>query len=429
MVKPSFLVLALGGLLATAAASCSSSDSSGDDQASAAGSGQAGSTAGTGGAPLAGQGGQAGKAGTQAGGSSGSTAGSGQAGAAAGGAAGQGPAGGGNAGSGNAGSAGQPQAGAGGEQAGGHAGSGQSGSGQAGGNAGSGPAGQGGGGNAGSGPGKAIQTVFLIMMENHNWADIKGSASAPYLNSLLAEGAHCEGYINPPGNHPSEPNYLWLEAGTNFGIKDDKDPAVNHQGTKLHLATLLQSAGIEWRAYQEDIDGKSCPLTAVNRFAPRHDPFLFFDDVTGGGDPKDPTCIAHNRPYTELAADLTGGKVARYNLITPNLCNDMHDKCAPANDSILQGDSWLAAEVPKILASDAYQQGGALFITWDESEKGDFPIGMIALSPSIKKGYTSTKSYSHSSTLRTMQEIFGVTPLLGAAAAAEDLSELFAAFP
>jgi phospholipase C len=267
------------------------------------------------------------------------------------------------------------------------------------------------------------------MMENHNWSDIKGSPSAPYINSLLADGAHCEGYINPPGNHPSEPNYLWLEAGTNFGIKDDKDPATNHQSTSLHLSALLQGAGIEWRAYQEDIDGKSCPLTAVNRFAPRHDPFLFFDDVTGGANPQDPTCIAHNRPYTELPGDLGLGTVARYNLITPNLCNDMHDKCGPTNDSIKQGDSWLATQVPLILASDAYKNGGAIFITWDESEKGDFPIGMIVLSSNVKKGYASSQTYSHSSTLRTMQEIFGVTPLLGAAADAENLSELFTAFP
>jgi len=27
--------------------------------------------------------------------------------------------------------------------------------------------------------------VFVILMENHNWADIKGSASAPYINNTL----------------------------------------------------------------------------------------------------------------------------------------------------------------------------------------------------------------------------------------------------
>src|SRR5690348_763949 len=70
-------------------------------------------------------------------------------------------------------------------------------------------------------------TIFLIVMENHNWNQIKGSKSAPYLNSLLAKGAHAEAYFNPPGLHPSLPNYLWLEAGTNFGITNDLTPSVN----------------------------------------------------------------------------------------------------------------------------------------------------------------------------------------------------------
>ena len=93
------------------------------------------------------------------------------------------------------------------------------------------------------------------------------------------------------------------------------------------------------------------------------------------------------------------------------------------------GDTWLSKELPKIFASAAYQQGGAVFITWDESERGDFPIGMIVLSPHAKPGYSSTIAYSHSSTLRTMQEIFGVAPLLRDAANATDLSDLFTSFP
>src|SRR4051812_44847974 len=64
--------------------------------------------------------------------------------------------------------------------------------------------------------------VFIILMENHNWSSIKGSASAPYINNaLLPIASYADQYYNPPGIHPSEPNYLWLEAGTNFGITND----------------------------------------------------------------------------------------------------------------------------------------------------------------------------------------------------------------
>src|SRR5664280_949276 len=110
-----------------------------------------------------------------------------------------------------------------------------------------------------------VQTVFVILLENHNWSDFKGSADAPFINgTLLPMASYCEQYYNPPGLHPSEPNYLWLEAGTNFGVFDDNDPCINHQNTTRHLVTLLDNAGISWKTYQEDISGACVPLVATN---------------------------------------------------------------------------------------------------------------------------------------------------------------------
>ncbi len=106
----------------------------------------------------------------------------------------------------------------------------------------------------------------------------------------------------------------------------------------------------------------------------------------------------------------------------------MHSDCG-TGDQIQQGDDWLAAQIPKIQASDAYQNGGAIFITWDEGGPGNNPIGMIVLSPLAKAGYSNTIEYTHSSTLRTMQTIFGVGPFLHDAANATDLGDLFMQFP
>ena len=275
------------------------------------------------------------------------------------------------------------------------------------------------------------KTVFLILMENHNWSDIKNNPSAPYINNtLLPMASYAEQYFNPPGNHPSEPNYLWLEAGTNFGIYNDANPDANHQGTTLHLVTLLNNAHISWKSYQESISGTICPLTGNGLYATKHNPMVFFNDVTNTNDPNSSYCIAHVRPYSELVTDLQHNTQAHYNFITPNLCDDMHDTCAPLNDSVKQGDSWLAQNLPFILNSQAYKSGGIVFITWDEGEGGDGPIGMVALSPDAKGGgYSNTIRYTHSSTLRTLEEIFGLTPLLGDAAKATDLRDLFKTFP
>jgi hypothetical protein len=270
-------------------------------------------------------------------------------------------------------------------------------------------------------------TVFMILMENHNWSDIKNNPSASYINnSLLPMASYAEQYYNPPGIHPSEPNYLWLEAGTNFGIYNDADPYANHQSSTKHLVTLLNNAHISWKSYQENISGTACPLTGNSLYAPKHNPMAFFDDTTNSNDPNSPYCIAHVRPYTELAPDLQQHTQARYNFIAPNQCDDMHNTCAPINDSVKQGDTWLAQNLPAILNSAAYKNGGIVFITWDEGEGGDGPIGMIVLSPDAKGGgYSNTIHYTHSSTLRTLEEIFGVTPLLGDAAHAADLRDLF----
>jgi phosphatidylinositol-3-phosphatase len=210
-------------------------------------------------------------------------------------------------------------------------------------------------------------------MENHNWtggkkgSNIKGNANAPYINNtLLAMASHAEQYFNPPGIHPSLPNYLWLEAGTNFGILDDNPPRKDSQPKPNHLVTYLNNAGISWKAYQEDISGTACPLTDSGEYAVRHDPFVYFDDVTNNQDLNSAYCIAHVRPYSELANDLTNNTVVPYNFIPPNVCDDMHDRCKPQRNSIKQGDTWLANNVPAILNSAAYQNGGALLITWDE---------------------------------------------------------------
>jgi hypothetical protein len=276
-----------------------------------------------------------------------------------------------------------------------------------------------------------IKTVWVILMENHNWSSIKGSSSAPYINNtLLPMASHAEQYFNPPAIHPSLPNYLWLEAGTNFGILNDNAPSSNHQSTTQHLVTLLQNKAVSWKTYQENITGTSCPLTSSGLYAVKHNPFVYFDDVTNNQSSTSGNCINHVRPFTELATDLAHGTVAQYNFITPNLCNDMHDSCSPVRNTIKQGDNWLAANIPAILNSAAYQAGGAIFIVWDEAATGDGPIGMIVLSPFAKgKGYQNSIHYTHGSTLRTVEEIFGVTPLLGDAANQTDLRDLFTVFP
>jgi phosphatidylinositol-3-phosphatase len=300
-----------------------------------------------------------------------------------------------------------------------------------------------------------VKTVWVIMMENHNWTgndagasfgdpDIKGNPLAPYINSTLVNtAAHAEQYYNPPGNHPSQPNYLWLEAGTNFGVLADTQPGQPQLHTTKHLVRLLQDAGISWRAYAEPDFGSpvfdTCPLDFsfldINHLAPP-----YFNDINDGLNPQSPECIAHVRPYYQLATDLADHTTAQYNLVIPDLCHDGHEGISPCDatepaDNTLRSDTWLKQNVPLILESEAYKEGGALIITWDEAEDtdqfSDGPIPFFLLSPFAKGGgktaYSNSIHYDHGSTLKTVQEIFHVEPLLGAAAEERtvDLRDLF----
>jgi len=279
---------------------------------------------------------------------------------------------------------------------------------------------------------RARATVFLIVLENHNWSSIVGNPAAPYINHVLVPHAsYATQDYNPPDVHPSLPNYLWLEAGTTCGVFDDNPPASHHFPTHRHLTAILTRAGISWTVYVEGIDGRTCPLTARYPYAPKHVAALYFDDVTHGNDPRAAACITHVRPYTALGTALRRDTVARYTVITPNLCDSGHDACAPLSDPVRQTDAWLARAVPPILRSAAYRRGGVLFITWDEGEGGsDGPIGLLALSPSAKgHGDVSAARYTHSGLLCTVEEILGVRPLLGDAARAPDLRALFTALP
>jgi hypothetical protein len=272
-------------------------------------------------------------------------------------------------------------------------------------------------------------TIFVIVMENTNWSQIKGKkTTAPYINSLLtnAQASYANDYNNPPNNHPSEPNYIWIDAGTNYGVTTDNDPTnpKNQIKGKNHFSKQLDTAGISWTAYEENITGTTCPLSSSGEYAAKHNPFVFFDDTTDNFTTTSPTCIKHVRPFTEMAGALTNNTVSKYVFITPNLCDDMHDSCAPTHNRIKQGDTWLKGVVPQIMASNAYKNNGALMITWDEANTGDGPIGFILLSPQAKgKGYSNSIYYTHSSLLRTLEENTN-QPLLNDAASQVDVSDL-----
>lgn len=337
-----------------------------------------------------------------------------------------------------------------------------------------------------------IKTVFVIAMENHNWTQpasqtspgqIFGNPVAPYINSLVTPGnpnaaqtSYASNYLNVgAGIHPSEPSYIWAEAGSNLGVFNDNDPfqvpGGTNQTTTNSLSNYLQLSGKTWRSYQEDTDINlannqpvpksqyTVPLTSHNGtfasgtnqyngsnqydYAAKHNPQVFFSTTNGGNNSTPSNPLAQNyAPLQQLQSDLSNNTVAQYNWITPDQFNDQHSTLSGGftyngvhytgdQANIAQGDNFLSQLVPQIEASQAYKNDGAIVIWWDETVGGDGPdrtLGEIIISPDAKgNAYTNNILYTHSSDLLTMQEIFNVGPCILGACSANDLSDLFVA--
>jgi phosphatidylinositol-3-phosphatase len=268
-------------------------------------------------------------------------------------------------------------------------------------------------------------SVFTIVMENKSRVDIFGSGAAPYINKLAkanaVAGSYHDSYV-----HPSEPNYIWMVSGENFGILDDNDPKAHSIDSSSHIADQLELAGLTWKTYQESM-GEPCGLVSHGEYAAKHDPFVYFDDINGWDGTQfqpSPRCNEHVVDYSVLDTDIANNTIPKYAFITPNLINDMHD------GSVQQGDLWLSNELPKIMATDAYQKGGVIFLLWDEGSgtfgPGDDPP-FIAISNYAVPGFDSRVSYDTSSYLATVQQILGldVAPCAKNPAKVNTMADLF----
>lgn len=268
-------------------------------------------------------------------------------------------------------------------------------------------------------------TVFTIVMENHSRGDILGSSEAPFINQLAKQNAVADGY-HDSFVHPSEPNYLWMVAGENFGILDDNDPDSHHVDSTSHIADQLEAAGLSWKTYQEGM-GAPCGLVSHGRYAAKHNPFVYFNDVNGwDGTTFQPSqrCNEHVVDFSQFDVDLAANALPKYAFITPNLDNDMHD------GSIAQGDTWVQTEVSKIIGTAAFNNGGVIFLLWDEGSSNADDPPFIAISPNAKPAFTSTTDYDTSSYLMTVQSILGVTQLpcgTAAATTVTPMTDLFTA--
>jgi hypothetical protein len=280
-----------------------------------------------------------------------------------------------------------------------------------------------------------ITTVFYILLENRcftSGTDTSQSnilfqnknGGSPYLTALCTSGSDaytatyqgntisqtsqssfCSAYhhvfstfnntnqspygANQPAGtsvHPSEPNYIFMEAGSNLSILNDNEPyaptgpsmtgianflAANPTFTGENLSGLLQNAGISWTSYTEGtcllntsgqdynsvrslnnltsniapIGTRTMPYNSFSgtspsytnayngshqyNFATKHTGQLFFTatnggTVTAGNTSPNNVEMYHYAPLEQLDTDLANYTQAQYCVITPDQYNDGH---------------------------------------------------------------------------------------------------------
>jgi len=272
--------------------------------------------------------------------------------------------------------------------------------------------------------------VFVIVMENTSQSTLMMSTNTPMIHGLISSWASGSDYHGV--THPSMPNYLAMTSALDVsGIRCDCQPRGNACSalscnrltgncgcpqSAQHLGDQLEAAGLSWKDYGEDM-GSPCNMSIAGDYAPKHVPFLYYENVQNDS----ARCAAHVVDYSHFAADLAAP--ATYSLIAPNLVHDMHDPITGGATNLANGEAWLSTNVPPILASPAYTQGGLLIIAWDEDDLSgilapDDPIPFILISPFAKNGgYVSTVHADHRALLATIEDGLGL-PRLGAASIA-----------
>jgi len=258
--------------------------------------------------------------------------------------------------------------------------------------------------------------VFIVVEENHNYADVVASPSMPYLNSLANQYGLAANYF--ANGHPSIPNYFELTTGQTLTLIDAFTPH-SFPVSEDNVIRELIAAGKTWKSYAEDLPAVGYTGGDSGNYAVRHNPLAYMTDVQN-----DHTQTKNLVPFSQFAADLPTANLPDYSFIVPNLCNDAH------NCALTTADNWLKTNLDPVIRSPMFQKDGLLVVVFDEADLTDFTAGgghvaAVIVSPLAKRGYKSIAFYQHQSVLRLTLESLGVTRLPGEAATAPAMWEFF----
>jgi hypothetical protein len=293
--------------------------------------------------------------------------------------------------------------------------------------------------------------VVIVIMENHSYGQIIGSAQAPNINALALEGANI---VNAPTDpfaatsgshglrHPSQPNYLELFSGSYQGVLQDGHPGTPSEPLSSsppfntpNLAASLIAAGLTFVSYSENLpstgfDGDSYSTNpALSQYERKHNPVANWQAADAPANHHVP--LAVNQPFSAFPQSAAGyAALPTISIVVPDQQNDMHD------GSIAQGDTWLKTRILDGYYQWAKTHNSLLIVTFDEdgNNTASNQITTIFAGPMVKPGnyfesninppdtrtpdglITPTgTAMTHHNLLRTLEDIYGLAPIGGSA--------------
>ncbi len=333
-------------------------------------------------------------------------------------------------------------------------------------------------GNSGfvsNGGGRWFDYVVVIMLENHSINDTYGVSNpfwnntsttclgnCDYLTLFANQNGLAEGYTNTGVAGGSQGDYIAITSG--YGNSNCNGAAVPSCWLDIpNIVDSLETAHLTWKAYMEGYpisSGCADDFTSPpNNYGPNHNPFVYYSDIQNNTARCSRIVNANSQVVNQTRAsdksicwpslvnnddlflnDLNSvTDASNYMFLTANTADDFHD----CNDVSL-GNAWMQNMIPQILSSTLFgTKRAALFITFDEPDctfkvtgsPNNCPPHARQLytvwasnptTPTTRQLFKSVNTYTHYSALRTIEDNWGLPPLVPANdGSANNMQEFF----
>jgi acid phosphatase len=246
----------------------------------------------------------------------------------------------------------------------------------------------------------------LLLTSKQDYSAAAGNLNQKYLAS---QGITLTNYFAI--THPSEPNYCAAAAGDNFGM--DNDDFIAIPSNISTVVDLLDTKGIAWAEYQEDIPypgfegfNFSNQVTFNNDYVRKHDPLILFESVT-----QNTTRLGLIKNFTTFNDDLQKQQLPQWAFFTPNMTDDGHDT------NITFASKWERSWLAPLLNNSYFMENTLILLTFDETELKTthnkvFSILLGGAVPDSLKGTTDDTFYNHYSAISSVSVNWGL-PSLG----------------